>query len=427
MTAFLLLILSLIGKVLSTIVKIFIARLLTKEAMTLYSLASPTMLFFITLAQLGLPSTVSKFIADNTIKKQQPMAATLLIAALNNILLVLFLILFIPLLSTFLFHDSNIKIVLYAIVPLLPLVTVSGILKGYYSGKQKHISSHAASIVEEIVRLFFLLVAFRVYPITDGASLAAVAMLSISVGEIGTIFFLGIFLPKNPSYLSQLLSQSTNQAIRYVLTTAIPLSGSRFVGTLTLFLEPLIISTLAGSSLLLIQESYGELHGYILPLLSLSTFISATLSAYLLPSFTSLYSRGNLKGARQLLHHVSLLSLIIALLFASVLYLFPQTLCTLLYHKELTASSIKAVRFLAYPFAIGSLQSIFSVCLTAMNQTHLSFIDSLLGSLLRILSLLLLLPYLQENTLFFSLLIGFLTTTLLHGIRLNRAFLQHNM
>lgn len=427
-TAFLLLALSIIGKILSTLVKILLARLLTKEAMTLYALASPTMLFFITLAQLGLPNTVSKIIADSKIRKKGPIAATLIIATINNILLVLLLLLFIPLLARLLFkNDTSIQNVLYAITPLLPLVTISGVLKGYYSGKQKHLSASGAAIVEEVVRLLFILVVLLIYPTTDGPTLAAIAMLSISVGEIGTIFFLCLLLPKLPTSFNQLLSQSNSKAITYVLSLAIPLSGSRFIGTLTLFLEPLLISLLASSSLLTIQESYGELHGYILPLLSLSSFISATLSSYLLPTFTAQYSKGNIQHSKQLLLQVSLLSLGVSLLFASLLFLLPQQLCILLYHKELSPSSIQAIRFLAFPFAIGSLQSIFSVCLTAINQTHLSFLDSVCGSSLRLLSLILLLPLLHENTLFLSLLIGFLTTTILHGIRLYRALFQHHM
>lgn len=426
-TAFLLLLLSIIGKVLSTIVKIIIARILSKEAMTLYSLATPTMLFFITLAQLGLPNAVSKIIADKRINKQQPMAATLLIATLNNLLLVVVLLLFIPILSQILFHTSQMESILYAIVPLLPLVTISGILKGYYSGKQRHITSSSAAIIEEVFRLVFILSVMTLSPPTTPATLAAIAMLSISVGEIGTILFLGITFPKKPSYFSQLISKSTTQATKYVLSLALPLSGSRFIGTLTMFLEPFIITLFGAASLLSIQESYGELHGYILPLLSLSSFVSATLSAYLLPTFTSYYSSNQIKSAKKLLQQICALSLLLSIAFASLLFFYPQELCTLLYHKELTSNSIYYIKILAFPFALGSLQSIFSVCLIAMNKTVHGFIDSATGSLLRIVSLCLLLPLLQESALFISLMLGFLTTTLMHGTHLYRTFLKHHV
>lgn len=426
-TAFILLTLSIISKVLSTIVKIIVARLLSKDAMTLYTLATPTMLFFITLAQLGLPNAVSKIIADKKIHKQQPIAATLLIATINNLLLVVLLLLFIPLLSKILFHNSKMNIVLYAIVPLLPLVTISGILKGYYSGKQRHITSSSAAIIEEVFRLAFIIIIFTHFPPTTPESLAAIAMFSISIGEIGTILSLGLTFPKKPSYLSQLIAKSTTQATKYVLRLALPLSGSRFIGTLTMFLEPIIITVFGASSLLSIQESYGELHGYILPLLSLSSFVSATLSAYLLPSFTALYSNNQIKSAKKLLLQISALSLILSLTFASILYIYPQELCMLLYHKELSFNSIQYIKILAFPFAIGSLQSIFSVCLIAMNKTLHGFIDSTTGSLLRIVSLCVLLPHLQESALFISLLLGFLTTTSMHGIHLYRTFLKHNI
>lgn len=426
-TALLLLSLSIISKVLSIVVKIIIARFLSKEAMTLYSLATPTMLFFITLAQLGLPNAVSKIIADRSIVKKQPMASIIVIATLNNILLVILLILCIPLLSKLLFHDAQMKSVLYAIVPLLPLVTISGILKGYYSGKQRHITSSSAAIMEEIFRLLFIVGIFYLYPPTSATSFATITMLSISVGEIGTILFLGITFPKSPSYLSKLITHSTTQATKYVLTLALPLSGSRFIGTLTMFLEPFIITLLGSTALLSIQESYGELHGYVLPLLSLSSFVSATLSAYLLPTFTAYYSANRIQNAKKLLSQISLLSVSLSLVFASVLYLFPQELCTLLYHKELSASSIQYIRYMTFPFALGSLQSIFSVCLIAMNKTVHGFVDSTTGSLFRILSLCILLPLIHEAALYASLLIGFLTTTVMHGFHLYRTLFKHHI
>ena len=50
-----LIIVSLVAKVLSFFVRILLARTLSEQAMNYYTLASPTMVFVITLAQMGIP------------------------------------------------------------------------------------------------------------------------------------------------------------------------------------------------------------------------------------------------------------------------------------------------------------------------------------------------------------------------------------
>lgn len=426
-TAFVLLSLSFIAKVLSMFVKILLARLLSKEAMTLYSLAVPTMLFFITIAQLGLPSTIAKIVADQSIIRRKPIVAAVIIATLNNLLLVVLLFLFIPLLSSMLFSSFDMREVLYAIIPLLPLVTLSGMLKGYYNGKARHIASSASSVIEEIARILFLVIVLSIYPIKDSTDLAVISMLSISAGEVGTILFLTILLPFSYKKITVLFTNTTKQAIQYVLSIALPLSASRFTGTLTMFLEPLIIAWIGKEILPILQDTYGELHGYILPLVSLSAFLSFSLSTYLLPTFTRYYSNGNIRQTRVLLKHVCILCVSIASIVALTIYMIPQELCQLLYHKTLSDTSLTAVRWIVFPFAFGSLQSILSVCLTAMDQTHLSFIDSLIGSILRLLCLIFLIPIFHEYSLFISLLCGYLTTTFLHALRLHYTFLKSDV
>ena len=66
----LLIIFSVVSKVLSFLVRILLARTLSEAAMSYYTLASPTMVFIITLAQMGIPSALSKVIAQSSQPKK---------------------------------------------------------------------------------------------------------------------------------------------------------------------------------------------------------------------------------------------------------------------------------------------------------------------------------------------------------------------
>ncbi len=64
-STFILLSISVIAKFLSFFVRILLARHLSSDAMNLYTLASPTMVMIITLAQMGIPTALSKLLAQS--------------------------------------------------------------------------------------------------------------------------------------------------------------------------------------------------------------------------------------------------------------------------------------------------------------------------------------------------------------------------
>lgn len=72
-----------------------------------------------------------------------------------------------------------------------------------------------------------------------------------------------------------------------VLQISIPMTSSRFIGSFTSFLEPLLMLALIKESMhAAMIEAYGIINGYLLPLLTMPSFLTITLSNMLLPAFT---------------------------------------------------------------------------------------------------------------------------------------------
>ena len=78
-----LVIVSVIAKALSFIVRIMLARTLSPSAMNYYTLAAPTMVFFITLAQMGIPGALSKVIAQSD-HPHQPLKVSVILFFLDG-------------------------------------------------------------------------------------------------------------------------------------------------------------------------------------------------------------------------------------------------------------------------------------------------------------------------------------------------------
>ena len=182
-STFYLVILSVIAKALSFIVRILLARKLSGDAMNYYSLASSTMVFMITLAQMGIPNALSKVIAQSH-NPHKPLKAAIFLSVCSNVIIIMLFLFAIPFMAHVILKQDVILPVLYAILPLIPIVTISGILKGYLFGIQRHMSATACQLFEEGSRIIFLLIIFDRYPLLDAVSMARLAMISISVGEV---------------------------------------------------------------------------------------------------------------------------------------------------------------------------------------------------------------------------------------------------
>ena len=178
---------------LSFIVRIMLARTLSPSAMNYYTLAAPTMVFFITLAQMGIPGALSKVIAQSD-HPHQPLKVSVILSLLNNAVIILTFLLVLPFLATRILKQKEILPVLYAIIPLIPLVSLSGILKGYLFGLQHHVQATSSQLFEEGSRILFLFVVFYLHPFTDAITMARIAMLSVSVGEACSALFMLISL-----------------------------------------------------------------------------------------------------------------------------------------------------------------------------------------------------------------------------------------
>ena len=414
--------LSLVAKVISMIVKIILARTLSTDAMTLYSLATPTMMLFITIAQLSLPTITTRLFANQTSKKQKSFTAIILIAIINNFLLFIILILFIPIISYYFFHNSHIEVVLNAIIPLLPIVTFSGILKGYYQGKERYRDVQIALIIEELARLTFIFLCIS-KSTSDTSKLAALAIHSITIGEIGTLCYLFIRLPFKKTKLELLLQHTTLNEILAITTSTLPISASRLFTSFTSFLEPLIINLQINA--ITLNQTFGIIHGYIFPLIMIPNFISSSLSFYLLPSFISSVSSNKYNKACKLLLTTIFITLSISITYAILLSLFPTFIINLIYNKDLSEYFI-ILRILLIPLSLCSIQGLLSACLIGINKSKEAFIDSLLGNILKLLCLFFLLPKYNELALLSSMIIAVSITTLLHAIRIYLAIFHHH-
>lgn len=419
-SAFHLIYISVLAKLLSFLVRILLARKLGSEAMSCYSIVAPTMVFLISLVQQGIPAALSKLSAQSSDPKL-PLAAGACISALTIALTLSLFTCILPFFAGELLHDIRLIPVLRALLPLLPAVALSGLLKGYLQGIQHHYAANITQLYEEAARIVFLVVCFALFPTQDPIALASLAMFSVTVGELASCICMLCHLRFSFHHIRiapRVLSRVRPDQLRDILSISMPMMGSRLSGSLTYFLEPICMLLLVPASMSAqIVEGYGILNGYTLPLLTMPSFLSITLSNYLLPSFSYAIAHHQKKQAKKSCLLILSCCLLSGILYALFCYCFSEPLFQLFYH---TSQGADQLHVLALPFLFYSLQPPLSALLHACSLSAQAFCDTLIGSLFRLGCVCFLTPYLQVEALLIALSVGMLITTFLHALRLLR-------
>lgn len=419
-SAFHLIYISVLAKLLSFLVRILLARKLGSEAMSCYSIVAPTMVFLISLVQQGIPAALSKLSAQSSDPKL-PLAAGACISALTIALTLSLFTCILPFFAGELLHDIRLIPVLRALLPLLPAVALSGLLKGYLQGIQHHYAANITQLYEEAARIVFLVICFALFPTQDPIALASLAMFSVTVGELASCICMLCHLRFSFHHIRiapRVLSRVRPDQLRDILSISMPMMGSRLSGSLTYFLEPICMLLLVPASMSAqIVEGYGILNGYTLPLLTMPSFLSITLSNYLLPSFSYAIAHHQKKQAKKSCLLILSCCLLFGILYALFCYCFSEPLFQLFYH---TSQGADQLHVLALPFLFYSLQPPLSALLHACSLSAQAFCDTLIGSLFRLGCVCFLTPYLQVEALLIALSGGMLITTFLHALRLLR-------
>ena len=155
-STFILIIGGFITKIISMFIKIVMTRLLGVSGIGMYMLISPTFMLLISLASLGLPVSVSKLVSEDTRNNKNVVFLCFPITIVVNAIILVFLLLLSSFISINLLHEPRIRYGIMCIGFVLPFISISSILRGYFFGKQKMIPHVVSNVCEDLVRLIVI-------------------------------------------------------------------------------------------------------------------------------------------------------------------------------------------------------------------------------------------------------------------------------
>lgn len=371
-----------ITKILGMVIKIIMTRFLGAEGIGVYMLISPTFSLFIALAQLGFPVAISKLVAEDRRNNKNLVFSVIPISLIMNLVLMLILIIGGRIITDVFLHEPRTYLGIISIGFVLPFISISSILRGYFFGKEKMFPHVLSNVLEDIVRLILIFL-FLPYFLTKGIEITvAFLILSNILSELTSILVFFFFLPKGFKIEKKdFIVQKQN--MKDILGISIPTTGSRLIGNIGYFLEPIILtSTLLaiGYSNSFIVKEYGIISGYVLPLLLLPSFFTMAISQALIPVVSKSYSRGNKIHTKKKINQAIFFSLLIGIPITICFELFPEFFLYFLYHS---IDGVEYLKILAPICIFHYVQAPLTSALQAMGEAKVAMNGTILGVISR--------------------------------------------
>lgn len=374
-----------ITKILGMVIKIVLTRTIKTDGIGLYMMILPTFNLFITLCNLGMPTAITKLVSEHKRKSKKIVLSIIPIIIIYNILLIVLIFIISPFLSNNLLHNSNTYYPLIATSITLPFITISSIIKGYFFGKERVFPNTISNIVEQLTRL--ILTIFLVSKMMKyGLVIAVTSVVLINViSEFSSIVVLLLFLPKEK--IDKEDFKVDNSILREMLGISLPTTMARLIGSITYFLEPIILTNIlkyVGYTSEYITLEYGVINGYVYPLLLLPSFFTLAISSAILPVVSNSYSNRNYSYTKLKIKQALFFSLLIGVPVTILFIFIPDVLLKLVYN---TTCGSQYIPIIAPFFIMHYIQAPLTSSLSGMGYAKEAMRGTLYGSIIKVISL----------------------------------------
>lgn len=380
-------------KILGFVNKIIIVRIIGEQGFGLFMMAFPTLILTVTLTQLGLPVAISKMVSEAEAVGDRDKIKRILVISLftTGVLSLVFttaMILLVPLLAQTVFTDKRVMYPLLAIAPIVPIVAMASVLRGYFQGRQNMSPYAISQIIEQVLRIAFsALLAIALLPY--GIKFAAAGAIGANViGEFGSLLYMfTMFKRKKKVKIRQgfwgYLKGGRN-TFNDLMRVALPATGSRMIGSISFFFEPIIIVNclaIAGVTTEMATKQYGELEGLVLPLLTLPTFITYSLSVSLVPTIGEAAAKKHYQTIHNRLNQALKIAMITGGISVVITYVFAKPLMEIMYGAGHAAIYVK---IMAPFFFIFFFQGPLQAALQALDHAKAAMMNTVFGTVIKL-------------------------------------------
>lgn len=338
----------LLSKVLGVLFRIFAVRIIGEEGMYYYELVYPTYAWLLIISSSGIPTAISRMVAERTARGDYASAhrvfqkALLLLFGIGLVTTALMFFGAGWIGTTLLGSDEGARYSLMALSFALFFVSVLCAYRGYLQGLQRMEGTGISQIAEQVFKMLFGLILAAVlysrYADTPYAAAAGSAgvLLGVSLSELCALLVMMAFYRKAcRSYRPLIRTEAEKQPVMgTMLSIAIPITLGASILPIANVLDSAMITRLLesiGYSASEAQQRYVALCTYVRSVINLPASLTVALSMSLVPAIAAAKERRDEQGVRQFTGLGLKLSMAIGLPCAVGLSVLARPIIRLLY------------------------------------------------------------------------------------------------
>ena len=385
---------SIVVKVIGSLNWIILSRVMGGEGIGLYQMGFPIYLMAITVSSAGIPVAISIITAEKLAQKDYLGAQRVFHISLRLLLItgIVFsgALLFGAgwLIDNHLIRDARAYYSIIALAPAVFFVTFLSSFRGYLQGWQIMTPTAASEIVEQLTRVVTMIFFANMFMPRGLAYAAGGASMGAGVGAFCGLLVLCWFYAR---LKKQFHNEITNQKVEFakesawdvvkrLVKLALPVSMSSLMLPVVANLDLLIVPArleVAGFNVSEATEMFGYLTGMAVPLINLSTILTASLAISLVPAISESRIMKDQIGIKAKLRTAFSVTSIITIPCTIGLFILAEKIATMIYNAPNAAPAIQTMSTAI--FMLG-LHQVSTGILQGLGKTTIPVINMIIAA-----------------------------------------------
>ena len=421
----------LVSRIAGFFYRIFLSHVIGAQGLGLYQLILPLQGLMAALSYTGIQSALSRLIAASFARHQKRETCFFLFTG------TCIAVFFSAVTGSVLFQNADffaceilkspetadlLRLTAFSI----PVCAIHSCINSYYYARKKASIPAAVQLTEQAVRIGAACLLYRIFLREGRQVTAGIAVCSSLAGEAAAslVSLLAVSFHFGGSIRKKDHSLHIFSMAKELLVLSFPISLNRILLTLLGSIEAVLIPQMLMYSGLTSPDAlkiYGIFTGMALPLILFPSALTASASVMLMPSVAEMDALGDQKKIRQVTDQTFFLCMLLGFLCGSGFFLFGAFFGKLLFHSKTAGTYIRYMSFIC-PFLYTN--SMLASILHGLGRPGRCLLHSIAGILIRIFSVIFLIPRTGIRGYFYGIFLGELLLSLLHVKALKFSYRQ---
>lgn len=404
--------------------RIFLSNAMGAELLGIYQLIFPVYAICYTIYATGIQTSISRLVAAELGRRNPKNVSRILWTGLVlSVSLAVILSIMVYFNADFIARrflmETRSTVSLRILAVVFPFCGITACINGYYYGLKKAGVPASTQLLEQVIRVIIVYIVALYAGGGEAKVTLGLAVFGLVIGEVASSIYnlCSLFLSRSPEELllngpdPNAKTDGRSQIIRSLLSLSVPLSANRLLLSILHSIEAILIPAMLRRFGLTTQEAlstFGILNGMSIPFIMFPTALINALAVLILPTISEAQAVKNDALIGRTTSIAVKYSLIIGIISTGLFILFGKDLGNTVFHNELAGSYLL---ILAWLCPLIYLTTTLSSIINGLGKAHVTFANSIISSLCKILLVIFLIPSQGIKGYLIALLFGQLIVT----------------